>query len=294
MARRDALPPLTWLRTFEAAARHLSFTGAAGELNMTQSAVSQQVKALEAHLGRPLFHRRPRALELTTTGITYLPVVREAFTTLRRGTRAATGGGTGIVQVQANITFAIHWLAPRLARFHERYPDVRLNILTEIWEPRDLAEGADVEIRFSLRPSEGARAEVLRRDHYYPVCAPGVPVTLETLTAHQLYDCTNLLCDWSGWAEDQGLEWPDPDVTYATTYSVTLSLAEAGAGLALAHDTIAKRLIEAGRLVAPFAHRAPMPEAYYLILAPRASEIPGAHAFAAWLREEMAADTPLV
>ncbi len=71
--RQNLPPPLNWLRAFEAAARHLSFTGAARELNMTQSAISQQIKSLEGHLGRPpLFHRRPKALELTSTGLTYL------------------------------------------------------------------------------------------------------------------------------------------------------------------------------------------------------------------------------
>lgn len=293
MHMQNTLPPLGWLRSFEAAARHLSFTGAARDLNMTQSAVSQQIKALEHHLGRPLFHRRPRVLELTEAGITYLPVVRDAFRTLERGTRAVTGNRHDAVQVQANITFTVHWLAPRLARFHAAHPDVRLNLSTEIWEPREWAEGADVEIRYSLRPADTVRAELLRRDHYYPVCAPGYPVTRDTLAAQPLYDCTNLLCTWAAWAEDAGLDWPDPPVTYATTYTVTLAVAQAGGGLALAHDLIARRLIETGALAAPFDHRAEMPEAYYLILSPQAEETPGARAFADWLRAEMAADTAL-
>ncbi len=117
MQMQKLLPPLGWLRTFEAAARHLSFTGAARDLNMTQSAVSQQIKALEGHLGQPLFLRRHRALELTEAGITYLPVVRDAFRTLVRGTQAVTGAQQNAVQVQCNITFAVNWLAPRLPRF---------------------------------------------------------------------------------------------------------------------------------------------------------------------------------
>ena len=291
---QQSLPPLGWLRTFEAAARHLSFTGAARDLNMTQSAVSQQIKSLEAFLGRPLFHRRPRVLELTEAGITYLPVVRAAFRTLLHGTRAITGDAKNVVQVQSNLSFAIHWLAPRLAGFRAAHPEVRLNLSTEIWEPREMAEGADVEIRFSLRPSDTVRAELLRSDHYYPVCAPGYPVTLDDLAMHPLYDCTNLLCSWTAWAEEQALNWPDPPVTYATTYSVTLSVAAAGGGLALAHDTIARRMLQRGDLVAPFAHRAPMPEAYYLILSPQAEQSPGVVAFANWLRAEMAADVAYV
>lgn len=286
------LPPLGWLRTFEAAARHLSFTGAARDLNMTQSAVSQQVKSLESYLGRPLFHRRPRVLELTETGITYLPVVRDAFRTLERGTRAVTGDDSNVVQVQSNLTFAIHWLAPRLAGFRSQHPDVQLTLSTEIWEPREMAEGADVEIRYSLRPADTVRATLLHSDMYYPICAPGYDVTLDTLRDQPLYDCTNLLCNWSAWAEDQGLDWPDPVINYATTFSVTLSVAMAGGGLALGHDAIVGRLIDQGQLIAPFEHRAVMPEAYYLILSPQAEQSPGAMAFADWLRAEIARDGP--
>lgn len=287
---QNNLPPLGWLRAFEAAARHLSFTGAARDLNMTQSAVSQQIKSLEGYLGRPLFHRRPRVLELTETGITYLPVVRDAFRTLVQGTRAVTGGTGDAVQVQANLTFAVHWLAPRLSRFRAAHPEVLLNLSTEIWEPREMAEGVDIEIRYSLRPSDTVRAELLRNDDYYPVCAPGYPVTLDTLSKQPLYDCTNLLCNWAAWAEDQGLIWPDPQITYTSTFTLSLSIALAGGGMCLAHDLIAKRLIDAGQLIAPFTHRTPMPEAYYLILSPQAEQSPGALAFANWLRAEMAAD----
>lgn len=289
---QTGLPPLNWLRAFEAAARHLSFTGAARDLNMTQSAVSQQIKSLESHLGRPLFHRRPRVLELTETGITYLPVVREAFRTLARGTRAVTGDQAGALRIQSNLTFAVHWLAPRLPRFRAAHPGIRLSISTELWEPREMADGADIEIRYSLRPSDTVRAELLRRDHYYPVCAPGYAVTLADLHTHPLYDCTNLLCNWPAWAEDQGLNWANPPITYATTYTFTLAVAAAGGGLTLAHDTIARHLIDSGRLTAPFAHRAPMQEAYYLIRSPQADHSADARTFTRWLRGELASDTP--
>lgn len=286
------LPPLGWLRTFEAAARHLSFTGAARSLNMTQSAVSQQVKSLEAYLGKPLFHRRPRALELTEAGITYLPVVRDAFRTLSQGTRAVTGARDNVVNVLCNISFAVHWLAPRLPRFHAAHPEVQLYLSSEIWEPREWAEGTDVEIRFSLQPPDTVRAELLRQDYYYPVCNPGFNVTLDTLPSAPLYDCTNLLCNWAAWAEDQHLPWPDPPITYATTYTISLAIAASGGGLAIGNDAIAGRMIDQGTLVAPFTHRAKMQEAYYLILSPQAERTPGTVAFANWLRDEMAKDAP--
>ncbi|MEP3632413.1 MAG: LysR substrate-binding domain-containing protein [Shimia thalassica] len=285
----SALPPLNWLRAFEASARHLSFTDAAAELNMTQSAVSQQIKSLEGHLGRQLFHRRPRALELTQSGLTFLPVVREAFRTLTRGTRAMLGPDRNVLQVQSNISFAIQWLAPRLPRFHARHPDVRLSIRTELWEARDMAEGADIEIRYSLRPATHLNAHLLKRDHYYPVAAPGYDAPLDQLASHPLFDCAGLMCNWPSWAEDQSLTWPNPYVTYCTTYSISLAIAAAGGGVALAHDTIASEYLKQGTLVRPFEHRVPMEEAYYLLMSPQAADTPSAQAFSNWLIEEIAA-----
>ncbi|MFD2738318.1 LysR substrate-binding domain-containing protein [Sulfitobacter aestuarii] len=286
---RNSLPPLNWLRAFEAAARHLSFTGAARDLNMTQSAVSQQVKALEGHLGRPLFYRRARILELTQTGLTYLPVVRDAFRTLSQGTRAITRASGDVLRIQCNLSFAVYWLAPRLPRFQAAHPDVQLYLSTELWEPRDIAEGIDIEIRYSLRPADTVLAELLHRDAYYPVCAPGYAVTLADLTAQPLYDCSNMMGSWAGWAEEQDMDWPQPPITYFTTYSMPLAVALSGGGLALGHDAIAADLIVQGRLVAPFSHRATMQEAYYLIQSAPAQGMASAQVFVTWLRAELAA-----
>lgn len=284
------LPPLNWLRAFEASARNLSFTGAARDLNMTQSAVSQQIKALEGYLGRPLFHRRTRALELTQTGQSYLPVVRDAFRTLSQGTRALTGSESNVLRVQSNLSFAVHWLAPRLGDFRAMHPDVTLALTTELWEPRDMARGADVEIRYSLRPADEVHAELLVTCDFYPVCAPDYHVSRETLTSQPLFDCSNLMCTWAVWAEAEGLEWSDPPVTYATTFCVSLAAAKAGAGLALGHDLIVRDMIAARELVAPFATRVPMQEAYHLIQHPQAQDTAAAKAFTTWLRKELARD----
>ena len=171
---------------------------------------------------------------------------------------------------------------------YARHPEVRLNISTELWEPREIAEGADLEIRYSLRPSEQVRAERIAWDHYYPVCAPGYEVSLDTLHQHPLFDCVNMMGTWAVWAEEQALTWPSPPITYASTYTVTLSAAMAGGGLALAHDAIARRLIEQGQLVAPFQHRAIMQEAYYLIQTPQTDSMDSARVFVDWLKSELA------
>ncbi|WP_371931471.1 LysR substrate-binding domain-containing protein [Roseovarius sp. MMSF_3359] len=291
MALRKPLPPLNWLRAFEAAARHLSFTAAAAELNMTQSAVSQQIKSLEGHMGRALFHRHPRALELTVTGASYLPIVRDAFRTLSRGTMAVTGGTENVVQVHANMSFGTFWLAPRLGRFYARHPDLRLNITAELWEQvSGIAPGADIEIRYSVRPSEGIVTQKLVQDYAYPVAPPGWTGTLDDIPNETLFDCANLMATWAAWGEDLGLDWSGLNVTYATTYAVALSAAVAGSGLCMAHDTIAGRLIAEGRLQRLFDHRAEMQEAYYLVTAPHIEEVPGALAFVDWLLEEMDLD----
>ena len=284
------LPPLGWLRTFEAAARQLSFTGAARDLNMTQSAVSQQIKALEGYLGRALFHRRPRALELTQAGRTYLPIVRDAFASLRQGTRTVVGETERTLNIHSNLTFAVQFIAPRLPRFRARHPGIRLNFMAEIWEPDRPSDAIDIEIRFALRKPQGVRAELLHRDAVYPVCAPDLPVTLDALAGMPLYDCANLTSNWAYWAEKQGLNLANTPVTYASTYTFCLSLVMAGGGVMLGHDAICSDLLRAGRLHRPFNLSAPMEEAYYLILAPQAEDIPGATEFAAWLRTEIAND----
>jgi len=278
------------LRTFEAAARHLSFTGAARDLNMTQSAVSQQIKALEGHLGRALFHRRPRALELTPAGRTYVPIVRDAFSTLRQGTRTVVGETKRTLNIHANLTFAVQFIAPRLPRFRAQHPDVRLNFMAEIWEPDRASDAIDIEIRFSLRKPQGIQAELLHRGAVYPVCAPGYGVSLATLPDQPLYDCANLTSNWAFWAEKQSLTWANPPVTYASTYTFCLSLVAAGGGLMLGHDAICAQMIQDGRLIRPFDLPARMEEAYYLVLAPGAEDIPGAREFGTWLKAEIDGD----
>ncbi len=284
------LPPLGWLRTFEAAARQLSFTGAARDLNMTQSAVSQQIKALEGHLGRALFYRRPRALELTQAGRTYLPIVRDAFLTLRQGTRTVVGETERTLNIHANLTFAVQFIAPRLSRFRAAYPDIRLNFMAEIWEPDRPSDAIDIEIRFALRKPQGIRAELLHRGSVYPVCAPGYSVTRETLAQQPLYDCANLTSTWSFWAEKQGLNWENVPVTYASTYTFCLSLVAAGGGLMLGHDAICTDMLRDGRLVRPVQGDVQMEEAYYIILAPQSEDIPGAMEFIDWLKAEISSD----
>src|SRR5215470_9195717 len=128
------LPPLNWLKAFEASARHLSFAKAARDLNLTATAVSHRVRSLEQHLRHPLFQRLARGLRLTEMGAAYLPCVRRSFEDLAAGTAKLFGQSGAIsITVRAPVSFMTLWLAPRLSRFQTRYPGIEILFLSTIW-----------------------------------------------------------------------------------------------------------------------------------------------------------------
>ena len=284
------LPPLNWLRAFEAAARHLSFTQAAAELNVTQSAVSQHVRSLEAFLGRELFIRRTRALHLTEAGANYLPTIREAFGVLASGTRAFRGGDRGrSLLVQCNLAFSVFWLAPRLAGLLEAHPWLLLNLTTPIWDPERSARSAEMEIRYG-RPGEMSDAAVrLAYDRYYPVCRPGYTEEDSDWAQSPLFDCSGVTENWETWLASQGRRMPvGKQIHLGSTYVVSIQAALHGAGLAMAHDTVASDLLDSGALVRPCLHSVPMSAAYFLTAPPRHGETPASRAFVRWILDETA------
>lgn len=286
MARSD-LPPLNWLRAFEAASRHLSFTGAAVELGMTQSAVSQQIKSLEGYLGLALFHRRPRVLEITEAGRNYLPFVQDAFLGLATATRNLRGiDRDEVLQVQSNLAFSVFWLAPRLPRLFKAYPWLRIIISTALWEPERMASGADIEIRYTTTAPNGS-VELLVNDVCYPICAPDMDVTIDNLFDHYFFDCNGMTANWENWCKFKGIKMPaNKRITYATTLTVSTHAAERGAGVALGHNILVGDLIREGRLKRPFEGAFEMQEAYYLIT-PERNKIRAQNAFREWILHEI-------
>lgn len=285
----NALPPLTWLRAFEATARHLSFTRAASELNLTQSAVSQHVRSLEGFLGRALFLRKTRALELTEDGSNYLPVVSEAFNLLASGTQAFTGGDRGrSIVLQCNLAFSVFWLAPRLARLYARHPWLVLNITTPIWDPDRHASGAAIDLRFG-RADDMSRAAIrLTEDRFFPVCSEDYATGGLDLNQATLFDCAGVTGSWAIWFKSQGRADPRPGgVNLTSTYNIALQAAVHGAGLAMSHDTLAKDLLDQGALICPFDHRPKLTEGYFLQPAPQHDSTPATRAFQSWIEEEM-------
>ncbi|MEO0999909.1 MAG: LysR family transcriptional regulator [Pseudomonadota bacterium] len=288
----EALPPLSWLRAFEAAARHLSFTAAAGELSITQSAVSQHIRNLEGFLGRPLFERLPRALRLTEDGTNYLPTVRATLETLAAGTRSFRGAAPlRTITLQCNLGFAALRLAPLLPLFLADHPWVVVNLVTPVWDPDRWAPGADVEIRFGRLAEPPPGAERLTRETSFPVCAPGVRQD-GALPELPLLDCAGVLGNWPRWLKSQGLPPPQRPVTLCSSFVVSLGAAMGGHGVAMAHDSVAADALASGRLVRAHPAAVDTPECYFLRgpaehLATRASE-----ALMSWLRARFASDVP--
>ncbi len=283
------LPPLTWLRAFEAAARHLSFTRAAGELNLTQSAVSQHVRSLEAFLGAELFVRRTRALDLTEAGSNYLPVVREAFDLIATGTQALTGVDRGRSMVlNCSMAFSVMWLAPRLHRLYVHHPWIVLNIVTHIWDPDKNAGRAAMDIRFGRPEDMSPEARAITRERYFPVCSPSFAETAIDLAKAPLFDCAGITGTWDTWFNSGG--WPSHvgrSVNLGSTYVVGLAAVRSDAGLCMAHDTLVSDGLAKGDYVAPFDHAPSLSEGYFFTPPAPHAQTPASQAFERWLTEEL-------
>ncbi len=298
------LPPLDLLRGFEAAARHLSFTRAAGELFLTQSAVSRQIQALEAFVGIALFERRHKALALTEEGQVYYRTVAQALEQLRDATRRLREIRTGhILTVTTTVSFAALWLVPRLARFRSEHPQVDVRIAAT-HEVLDLdREGIDVSIRDCALANVPPGAEHLVGEHLAAVCSPAyakqakatrVPLRRpEDLRHHillNLHDPTGRWpwLSWAAWFEAMGVAEATPAGTLTfDQYDQVINAALHGQGVALGRMTLANQLIRAKRLVAPFGHQQRLARAFYAVFAKSAAARPEARQFVDWLKREV-------
>ena len=286
------LPPLNWLRAFESASRHLSFTDAARELNMTQSAVSQQIKALENYLGRTFFIRKSRSLELTIDAQNYLPTVEAAFKLLYEGTQGLLGvNHDQLLEIRSNLAFTVFWLTPRLDDLFDEHPWINLDLVTTIWTAGPATPYASVEIRFDSVLPEGLAAEPLMQDEFYPVCSPALAKQIsksKDLLDYRLIDGSGILEGWDKWFRGAGISLPqDKPIDKASTYVVTLNMAQTGQGIALGHNMVARDLIKQGKLVRLFDHSIPMKEHYYLVPKTKSNANAASEAFREWLLKQI-------
>ncbi len=292
------LPPLPAVRAFEAAARHGSFVGAGDELCVSPGAIGHQVRLLEDWLGRPLFVRRPRAVELNEAGRRYLQGVGAVLDELERLSAALRHAGDDhALTVTALPSFITRWLMPRLGGFRARHPQVDLRLLASI-PPVDFArDQVDLALRLGRGLYPGLAAEPLLPETYVAVGGPTLGASLgapaDVLSATLLHDDPEPRIpeqvDWPRWCAAQQLRVPARRLRQGLRFShtyLTLDAAAAGEGAALASDVLAADALAQGRLALLPGRPVPGPYAYHLVHPQDALERPAARAFCEWLRQE--------
>ena len=282
--------PLNGLRAFEAAARHLSFTGAGLELRVTQAAVSHQVKGLEEVLGVRLFRRLPHGLALSEEGEALLPVLSDAFNRISVTLDRFEGGRFhDIVTVGVVGTFASGWLIPRLPLFHKAYPDIELRISTNNNRVNLAADGLDFAIRFGDGSWQGTDNAPLLPGSFSPACAPDIAARLRDPLdlGRETLLCSYREDEWLRWFEAAGRHCP-PIKGIVFDSSVTMANAAVqGAGVALLPVSMFSRELACGQLVQPFASTVDVGR-YWLSARRRRQNSQAMTSFADWLRAEAA------
>jgi LysR family transcriptional regulator, glycine cleavage system transcriptional activator len=296
---------LDLLKGFEAAARHLSFTRAARELSLTQSAVSREIKTLEEQLGRSLFIRVNRGLRLTDAGQGLYRAVGEALKLIDEATdRLAVSRGRETLAVTTSAALASMWLVPKLPRFIQLHPGV--DVRTVAADQRfDLErERLDLAIRWAPPGSSAPGGEPLFDVQMFPVCSPTlardparplrrpadlvhhVLLDLETLTASGPWS------DWGPWLEAMKLADLKPGGTlHFSHYDQVVQAAIDGSGVAIGRNPHSARYLRDGLLFAPFGREAVLRRGtYFVLIPPRSAERPVVKDFVAWLRDEVRKD----
>lgn len=300
MPRRD-LPPLRALTAFEAAARLGSFRLAAGELGITRSAVSHQVKSLEQRLGVQLFRRDARRAELTQAGHTYFPSVREAFDQIEAQTRALRPAvSDNELTVQVYVTVALKWLIPRLHDFERRYPDMKVRLSTSYFDWDFDEKNVDVGFILARNRAPEHYYRLLFRSLLTPVCSPELlkgPNALRSpqdLKKHKLIYVYTAEEDWHIWLEAAGVAGITlSDRLAFDSYILAQEAAIEGRGVAMTIGPFATEEVKLGRLVQPFPLRVPHRHNWLFACAGEHRIKPKVKRFEDWLVRQVAADPAL-
>lgn len=272
--RPGRLPPLATLVVFESAARLASFTRAANELNVTQGAVSRQVRALEEHLGKPLFRRAHRAVALTPTGRHYALAVRVALGQIADATRAVRSPRDRLpVTLGTTTAMASLWLIPRLARFREQQPDIDIRVLAADRPAEFAAEDVDLALYYA-RDGESRGGRRVLGEECFAVCSPAYLKSCGPMrTAADLLRNTLLVMEgdlpgwlnWHEWFRRLGERDDEPRHSVrVNSYPLLIQAAVAGQGIALGWRYMLDDLLESGALVRPIAASLPGPGAFWL------------------------------
>lgn len=280
--------PLNALRAFESSARHLSFTKAALELNVTQAAVSQQVRTLEERLGIELFKRLPRGLGMTDEARVLLPVLTDSFGRIETVLKQFEGGQyRQVLTVGVVGTFAVGWLMSRIKSFHQAHPLVELRLLTNNNLVDLNAEGLDFAIRFGEGVWPVTHNDLLLDAPFTVLCTPDTALRL-----NQPQDLENEVLlrsyrddEWTRWFIEAGLE---PWMVNGPIFDSSRLMVEAavqGAGIALAPAAMFTRELASGLLVCPFNQRVSM-GSYWLTRLKSKPITPAMQIFYDWILTE--------
>ncbi|GGX14199.1 transcriptional regulator [Pigmentiphaga litoralis] len=290
---RPYLPSLQSLLAFEAAARHLSFTRAAQELELTQTAISHQIKTLEDRLGTKLFVRVRNALSLTPAAREYLVSVNDAISVLSLATERTRKNKTNtVLTVTCLPTYATTCLIPALPDFQDRHPDITVHLATSATFDEFERNTYDVAIRYGSGRWPSVRADLLHTEQFFPVCAPRLldalqgrpPVeVLKALRQVRTYFYSMYQDDWPKWLEAAGLphaEFHGESVFHLQLTS--LSAAVEGVGIAIGRTPLIDRDLARGQLVEPFDVRVSSSSSYYVTSPTSKSKQDKVQAFRDW------------
>ena len=296
----DRLPPLTALRAFDAAARHMSFAKAAEELSVTPAALSFQIKSLETHLGAPLFRRLNRAVELTEAGEALAPGVEDGFQTLGNAWRAAQRlQDHQTLTVTAGPAFTAKWLAPRLYEFAQGHPEIELRFSAALKIMDFGRDAIDVAIRFGREDDDGLYSLPLAAEWVAPVMTPALaaqfPDANSLMSAPLIFDDSiNFLeprCDWKAWFAVMGIDFNPTHGPHFSQADHAVDAALAGVGGVLGRRALVVKDIDEGRLVAPYG-TALSTGARFRFLCPEGTENrPQVKAFREWMLHEISKTT---
>jgi LysR family transcriptional regulator, glycine cleavage system transcriptional activator len=292
------LPPLSSLRVFEAAARHNSFRKAAGELNLTASAVSHGIQTLENWLGVELFYRESRGLRITGAGEIYAPLVNQALSLLAKATEQLPGRkATGTLSISSAPTFANRILLPRLGRFAAQFPDIRVTIDTSHRLVDLTLDDFDVAIRAGSTKKPASNWTLLALETLTPVCSPtmkeqlGVPADADLLSRAPLIHVTTVSADWNHWFRANGIEVPASIESGLRVDTVQMAFEAAirGLGVVLGRRPLVDDDIAAGRLVPLGRQAIPSGSGYWLVTSQTEFQKPEVKRFRRWLLSELGA-----
>lgn len=293
----DRLPPLTALRAFEAAARHMSFQKAAAELNVTPAALSFQIKSLEEHLGAALFRRLNRAVELTEAGATLAPGCRDGFSALSAAwtaTRRALDSST--LTVTAGPAFTAKWLAPRLYEFAQAHPEIELRFTASLRLMDFDRDEVDVAIRFGHGADEGLYSLPLAEEWVTPMMTPALAErypTIESLReavliVDQSIDFLKPATDWAAWFRAMGVDPVEPHGPRFSQGDHAVDAALAGVGVVLGRRALVIKDLMEGRLVAPYGKAVSAGAQFRFVCRKGAENKPQIKVFREWMLAETA------